>query len=401
MALIKCTECGQDISTDAKACPHCGKPNKPIAPIINQQYPKKDTWKAITGFAILGLVFVGLYFWTDGGIPPSLKQNVFKAILPQTQSQTPAQSGHNVPLQEVKNLGYDFYVGQIDNPDTNDLTDDLKNQITKIVYNAHFPETMLKNMPIIILNSLDVTGDQYISIGGKNLEVGNLTPAFLSEGGYYETYQDGSMVIFINKATLTQNGLTETLTHELGHAVGSTLTTQDWATFYQLRNIPAGTAQETSSWNLSPAEDFAEVYKYTYTGIAVRTFFGLLMPDGGYSSMMEENGMNTCGKIYIKVYRNYLQQFQTPNTCPAFDINNLYNGWDKCLGQTPTSPTTAQISQAKDVANADATVQSCRRDVLTNPSKYPSDWKYTTPYQTSVSQATKDFIQSIVDRLNK
>ena len=26
MALIKCPECGKEISNEAKACPHCGKP---------------------------------------------------------------------------------------------------------------------------------------------------------------------------------------------------------------------------------------------------------------------------------------------------------------------------------------------------------------------------------------
>lgn len=26
MALIKCSECGKEISSDAKSCPHCGKP---------------------------------------------------------------------------------------------------------------------------------------------------------------------------------------------------------------------------------------------------------------------------------------------------------------------------------------------------------------------------------------
>ena len=28
MALIKCPECGKDVSTSAEACPHCGFPIK-------------------------------------------------------------------------------------------------------------------------------------------------------------------------------------------------------------------------------------------------------------------------------------------------------------------------------------------------------------------------------------
>lgn len=31
MALIKCTECGKEMSSDAAACPSCGKPNEAAA----------------------------------------------------------------------------------------------------------------------------------------------------------------------------------------------------------------------------------------------------------------------------------------------------------------------------------------------------------------------------------
>ena len=55
-----------------------------------------------------------------------------------------------MPIQEVKNLGYDFYLGQIEEPGVNDINDDVKNQITKVVYDTHFPETLLKSTPIII-----------------------------------------------------------------------------------------------------------------------------------------------------------------------------------------------------------------------------------------------------------
>jgi ribosomal protein L37E len=30
VALIKCRECGKDVSTEAATCPHCGAPTKPI-----------------------------------------------------------------------------------------------------------------------------------------------------------------------------------------------------------------------------------------------------------------------------------------------------------------------------------------------------------------------------------
>jgi|GEM_PF-1958167 hypothetical protein len=404
MALIKCIECGQEVSTEAKMCPHCGNPNTPV--VIEQKRDKKDTWKAITGFIILGLIFVALYFYTGGifGLSINSLKNankdinaIYKSMSPQTQS----PSGHAVPLQEVKNLGYDFYLGEIESSGTTNITDDLKNQITKIAYTAQFPTNLLKNVPIIILNNLALTGDQYVSSPTGNLKIPDLKPDFLSEGGIYGTFTGGGAIIFINKPIIAQGQLTEVLTHELGHAVGSKLTDQDWAKFYQLRGIPASTARHGTNWNLSPEEDFAEVYKNVFTGIAVRTYYGLLLPRSNYESMLEEASMNTCGKIYAKVYGNYIQQFQEPSTCPAFDPSNPSNGWANCLGQIPKSPTTAQISQAKNVANADTAVQSCRRDVLSNPSKYTSDWQYEIPYDSSVNQTTKNFITSIVSRLNQ
>ena len=45
MALMKCAECGKDVSTKAKACPSCGaKPKKPTSKVL---------------LALLGVIFVG------------------------------------------------------------------------------------------------------------------------------------------------------------------------------------------------------------------------------------------------------------------------------------------------------------------------------------------------------
>lgn len=59
MALVKCKECGQQISTDAKACPSCGK--------------KRTSCATIGCAAILGLCLVGyiasLFVFHGGGTP--------------------------------------------------------------------------------------------------------------------------------------------------------------------------------------------------------------------------------------------------------------------------------------------------------------------------------------------
>jgi hypothetical protein len=344
-----------------------------VVGFLHLNMKNKETWKAIIGFTILGIGFLWLYFYSGNPLALLFSHTPLRDPLSSTVQ---APSGHAVPLQEVKNLGYDFYIGQIDDPKTNDLTDDLKNQITKIVYDAHFPEKMLQNMPIIVLNSLYVTGDQYIPIAGKNLQVGSLTGAFLSEGGYYSTYQDGATAIFINKTTLTQNDLTETLTHELGHAIGSTLTAKDWIKYYQLRGIPSGTAQEISSWNLSPAEDWAEVFKYTFTGIGIRTYYGLLVPS--YQDMESIS----CESIHINLYSNYSPKVDT--TDPMYILH-----WN--------APTGDQAKAIEAKVSADPQMQACRRKAMSDSSQ----WTLGVPYKYTVSQATEDFINSIVTRVNE
>lgn len=46
MALVKCEECGKEISTDVKACPHCGK-----------RRPSKDVGIGVIALAFLGMIW--------------------------------------------------------------------------------------------------------------------------------------------------------------------------------------------------------------------------------------------------------------------------------------------------------------------------------------------------------
>jgi hypothetical protein len=127
-----------------------------------------------------------------------------------------------------------------------------------------------------------------------------LKPDFLSEGGLYVSYTTNTAVIFINKSTISNGHLADVVAHELGHAIGSTLTDSQWKTFYQLRNIPAGTTRAGTNWNLSPQEDFAEVYKNVFTGGTVQTFYGLLERASGLDM--------TCDELYEDVLNSYMPQ---------------------------------------------------------------------------------------------
>jgi hypothetical protein len=403
MSLIKCTECDQDISTEAPICPHCGKPNTSVTPIqVEKIQSKGGSWKIAGYILLIAILFSGIYYFafanqSDGTFIGKIAQdlnrgnikNVFNDVLsdPKSNMQPSVQDqpdNHTqVALQEVKNLGYDFYVGEIESAGTTNINDDLKNQITKIAYTAQFSTSLLKDVPIIVLNNLALTGDQYISVPAGNLKVPDLKPDFLSEGGIYVTFTGGEAVIFINKPIIAQGQLTEVLTHELGHAVGSKLTDADWIKFYQLRNIPTDTVRHGTTWNLSPEEDFAEVYKNVFTGTPVRTYYGQLVPTFG------DSDMGTCMTIFLNAQSSYMPQSQVYSSDPT--------AWLKSI----TSPTKIDYADVNAKANADPKVQSCRRDVMMNPSKYPSDWRYTTPYKSSVGPATKAFILSIADRLNQ
>lgn len=62
MVLIKCKECGKDISDSAASCPSCGNPNK-IKVVLTEQTSKK--WKIIK--LIGGIITaVGIYFFFSG-----------------------------------------------------------------------------------------------------------------------------------------------------------------------------------------------------------------------------------------------------------------------------------------------------------------------------------------------
>lgn len=182
-----------------------------------------------------------------------------------------------IALQQVNNLGYTFYVGQIDYQNVPAISDDIKNQITKIIVNTKFPKNILKTIPIVFVNSLAIKPGQYIADPNnvkRLVDTNVFGPDFLNEGGKYATYDNGMSVIYLNKIILDKGLLVENLTHELGHAIGSRLSEQDLKKYYQLRNIPKNTPEFGTSWNTSPAEDFAEVYRSIFTGSSVRTIYG-------------------------------------------------------------------------------------------------------------------------------
>ena len=65
MSLIKCPECGEEISSLAESCPHCGCPLKPTPvsytnPAVEAEYNFRTVMSFISGvmLVILGIVLI-------------------------------------------------------------------------------------------------------------------------------------------------------------------------------------------------------------------------------------------------------------------------------------------------------------------------------------------------------
>lgn len=54
MALIKCSECGKEISSNARSCPHCGNPTK------NRKFDVDKEVSALKKFLIVGIVIFAI-----------------------------------------------------------------------------------------------------------------------------------------------------------------------------------------------------------------------------------------------------------------------------------------------------------------------------------------------------
>jgi len=167
--------------------------------------------------------------------------------------------------------------------------------------------------------------------------------------------------------------LKEVLTHELGHHLGAHLRSEEWTQFYQLRGIPKETPLRGASWDLSPDEDFAEVYMNVFTGINIRTKYGILLPS--------QYGIEqTCGSILDKLVNQYL------GVQDSVDVL-----FDKI--RTPTKYEKAQRAVA-----ANPKLQACRKMVMANPSKYEMEFFLGQPYVYSIDEATRQFITNVVSR---
>jgi len=317
------------------------------------------------------------------------------SMINKTRSFSEEESGkvfndQNVILpQQVNNVGYTFYLGQIDYPDAAEIGDGLKKGITNIIHAANFPKRLLNNLAIVTVNTLAANSNQYIKMPpDKFLKVNEFSPDFVKGGSIFSQRTKEYSIIFINKDIIsnTLNRLKLVLTHELGHQIGIQLTAKDWEEYYRLRKIPKGTSKYGQSWQLSPSEDFAEVYKYIYTDDPIKTVYGLLVLKNGFWA---EEGI--CKEIYEKLVDDYTKDETEQQRKDFWKFDFTFSDH-------------YAEHQNDEIIISNIELQNCRRDVLLHPQKYPKAYEFVTlvglPYESTVSQETRDFFNKIIKRFN-
>ncbi len=75
MALIKCTECGKEISENATSCPHCGNPIKPV----QVEAKKKSSPGCAIASVMILLIFLAGSIMMDS--EPAKEIGYFKEVL--------------------------------------------------------------------------------------------------------------------------------------------------------------------------------------------------------------------------------------------------------------------------------------------------------------------------------
>lgn len=79
MSLLKCPDCGQDVSSSARACPHCGRPNRRPSSSIG-----------LSGIAVITVIGAGVLLWrASSKSPPPVETATLSA--PETSIALPSR----------------------------------------------------------------------------------------------------------------------------------------------------------------------------------------------------------------------------------------------------------------------------------------------------------------------
>lgn len=424
MALTTCGECGGEISDKALVCPHCGNPihinpnstnNTATTSALNpRKKGSRSYWRLIMLIEIL-IITIVLFFLIQPSVANNFIQQITNTIsgatksLPSLIANSPLQNlntniiGTNpakpsqqpinplaviinedgtktYPFEQVNLWGYTFYASKIDGSGSIDIGSQNKQTIAKLLKTLGYPPSLTANLSIIAADPTLMRASDKFQIPWAGTMM--IPLSFQPEGGLYTQIGSGALILLNGNEYDTM-----VLTHELGHQIGFHMTDQEWTQYYKLRAIPAKTPRILGNWNLSPEEDFAEVYKTVYKSSAaggyipavyeskwsIRTYYGILTP----SFLLDE--VKQCKELYDKAMESYFST-QTAN----YRLEHISELMD-------------QQSQLNMAINANPEVQTCRRE---------NNGRSNSPlggqrYESQVDQATEQFIKNVVARLSK
>lgn len=382
MALMKCAECGKEVSDKASSCPNCGNPVHTSANTVGMavMQPNTRSVQELRGslrktekmFFVALFVIAILSFLSVKYLFPLFLYGNENIELPDIRSRmVPATNGTNSGASKVYEVqrndlwGHAFYTSKIDSSGNIDIGSAAKQKIARLLAAIGFPQRLSQELVVVEVDpTLVKPGDQLeIPWQPEQRARLDLQPMI----GTYQGLGSGA-VIALNNLTGTSD---ETLMHELGHVIGSQLTADEWTQYYKLRNIPASTPRTTENPALSPEEDFAEVYKAMYQpgGATVRTQYGLLVPSGVFGGGFG----SPCYEIEQQIIRDYIRAHLDPMEMMA---------------------DSAMMDSAENSATANPRVQKCRRE-----NNGPGALGIGVMYVSRVDGPTEQFVKGIVERL--
>jgi hypothetical protein len=95
VSLLKCPDCGQEVSSSARACPHCGRPTRRSTPSIE-----------LSGILVIAAVCAGVLIWrASSRSPPPVEAATVSA--PETSIAQPSRDseGLNASIGYNRRLG--------------------------------------------------------------------------------------------------------------------------------------------------------------------------------------------------------------------------------------------------------------------------------------------------------
>src|SRR5579863_6363820 len=84
MSLLKCPDCGQDVSSSARACPHCGRPNR-----------RSPSSIGLSGMVVIAALCAGVLIWrASSRSPPPVETATVSA--PETSIAQPSRDSEGL-----------------------------------------------------------------------------------------------------------------------------------------------------------------------------------------------------------------------------------------------------------------------------------------------------------------